>query len=298
MLKQYLRKAPTLIVIGVTGYAGWPVLFPEGDSGPPKSATKPPATAKGPTSVVAASTRNPFQVERAESARAAPPAGASPSPVAVAKRADLPELPSDEDNTLSGMRLGGTFIDGREQLAVIDNKVYARGEQLRGVDGSPLPYVVSEIWKDRAVIRRGRRNFVLGFSNVPRSAPTRLDVPGAPALARGSTTTAGAARTETAARGRNAPAPRRPGGDPGDPAAMILRLLSGLGGATGGGGAPASGTAGGLGATAGLNPSTFGVGIDSSTISAGLNALMGKLDDIGRGGGDAPAASLAGGTTP
>ena len=135
MMNQYLQKVPTLIVIGVTGYAAWPTLFPEGDSGPPKGADKPPAKASVSVSDVAAQGRNPFQLDRPAAVVAAIPAKAagSPSPPsAVAKPAGLPDLPADEDKVLSGMRLGGTFIDGREQLAVIDNKVYARGEQLRG----------------------------------------------------------------------------------------------------------------------------------------------------------------------
>src|SRR4051812_46625740 len=172
MLMQHLKKAPTLIVVAVTGFVAWPILFPEGDQGPPKSSSKPPESAKLTKSVVETPTRDPFQAarSRAPAALAATPATrADPgSRGAGSKGADLPERPAEDDRVLQGMRLGGTFIDGREQLAVIDHKVYARGDQLRGPDGSPLPYVISEVRKDRATIRRGRREFVLAFSNVPR----------------------------------------------------------------------------------------------------------------------------------
>ena len=185
MLKVYLRKVPTLAVIGVTGLVAWPIFFDENDSGPSKASAGDRVASKPPASAGEASMRNPFLVESprgstptvavaSASASAAKPAGphaaAGPASKAEARKADLPAMPSEEDRVLAGMRLIGTFIDGRENIAVINNKVYARGDQLRGADGSLLPYVVAEVRADRALVRRGRRDFEIAFSDVPRMA--------------------------------------------------------------------------------------------------------------------------------
>jgi hypothetical protein len=304
MLKQYLQKAPTLIVIGVTAYAAWPTVFPDGDSGQTKEASKPPTTARASASDVADPGRNPFQLDRPAAVEAATPskAVAPASSAVVVRPAGLPDLPADEDQVLSGMRLGGTFIHGREQLAVINNRVYARGEQLRGADGSLLPYVISQIGKDRAILRRGRRDVVLAFSNVPRAASPKAGAPGAPALAKLPpplpTAKPASAGVETAARRKDGPPSSRSGRDPGDPSTTILQLLSGVGGSAGVGGSPASGSLAVLGTASGLAPGSPGLGINSDTLSAGLDALVGKLDNIGRDGGDSPLSAPGGGTTP
>ena len=145
------------------------------------------------------------------------------------------------------------------------------------------------------MLRRGRRDFILAFSNVPR-----VDVPGAPAPARSSAPPAitSPAKVETVARGKDGLRSRRPGGDPGDPGAMLLQFFSGSGGPSGAGGSPAPGALAGLGAASGLNPGSLGAGVNPDTVSAGLNALMGKFDNLGRGGDDSALLAPGGGTTP
>jgi hypothetical protein len=297
MLKRYLKKAPTLIVIGVTGFAAWPALFPEGNLSPSKVSPTPPATANGSPSIAGASDRDPFLVVRPPVSKAIlATTSATPAlgpETKVAKSASPSEIPADEDKVLGGMRLGGTFIDGREQIAIIDNKVYARGESLRRADGSALPYVVSAVRKDHAVLRRGDRDFVLGFSNVPRSASPKAE---APALAKSEPPAAKGPPTpkvESLAQRKEAPRSRRPERDAGNPASMLLQLLSGAVGGTGageGGASPASGLAG-LGNAAGANTGSPGIAVNPTTIQAGLDALMGKSDNIGREG-------ATGGATP
>jgi hypothetical protein len=190
-----------LLVIGVTGFVAYTVLVPDGDSSPPKAEPKPSTTNKVVTATTAEALRNPFRMKQSEDAEAATNAtAASPGSndpaeaVAKANPADQPALSVEDDKILETMKLVGTFVDRREQLAIIDNKVYARGDSLRGVDGAALPYIVTEVHKDRALVRRGRRDFIIGFSDVPRTA-----VPKAAAPAK-SANEKPAAKTETLAK--------------------------------------------------------------------------------------------------
>jgi hypothetical protein len=291
MLKQYLKQAPTMIVIGVTGLAAWQALFPEGGSPPPKGTSQPPSTAKGSFLVVGASERDPFQVARPPGAKAILAANSSSSsgPAAAAsvakKPAALPTISADEDQVLSKMKLGGTHITGREKLVIINDKVYTRGDQLREADGSLLPYVISEIRKDHTVLRRGRRDFVLGFSSVAGTGTPRVE---ALAVAKAETpsNTQLAPQPEIGSRKKGPSPSNQPGGNTSDPASMLRQLLSGLGGTSGGGaGLNPSALAGLLGGASGANLGSAGsTPINQNTIQAGLDALSGKYDNIGRSG--------------
>ncbi len=66
-----LKKAPTLLVIGVTGFVAYTVLVPDGDSSPPKAEPKPSTTNKVVTATTAEALRNPFRMKQSEDAEAA-----------------------------------------------------------------------------------------------------------------------------------------------------------------------------------------------------------------------------------
>ena len=276
-MKKILRRAPTLVVIGLAGSTAWPSFFPKGEAEATKGADRPPAITT-PDSTGPPGRRNPFLAEHppdAPTTKEATLASTRATGQAVAKAdaraAGPPERPPDEDKAVAGMRLGGTLVDGREQFAVIDGRVYARGERLQGRDGSRLPYVVAEVRRDRAVLRRGRRDFVLAFSDAPRPAGLKggvaglVDPAGQEAPTGRPTATVGAQGVGRA---------KAPGGTVGPPIAMgaIMRLLLGAGGATPGGASPVG-------------------GIDAASLSAGIDALMGRHDDVGRTGGPTTAGN-------
>jgi hypothetical protein len=301
MSNRYLMQAPTLIVIGVAAFAALPTLLPGGDSSPPKAGAKPPSTAKESPPTAGRPARNPFLVERPPVAPAGLAANSPAVPIGPsngAKPMTSPTLAADEDKILGEMRLGGTFIGGRDRIAIIDDRVYARGERLRKADGSPLPYVIAEVRKDHAVLRRGRRDFVLAFSNAPRTGDAKVI---APALAK-STTPANApspAKIEPGSPKKDASPSTRPGAKPNDQAAMLLQMLTNLGGTSGSngtsgaGGSAASGVLSTLlGGASGTNPTSMDVPINQNSIQAGIDALLGKYDNIGRSG------DTSGGTTP
>ena len=287
MLKKFLQRVPTLAVIGLAGSAAWPILFPKGEAGATRGAVRPPSL-RPPDPTGSPIRRNPFLSGRPPDAPPTTAAVLVARNVLVATKADakatgpLERTPDDEDKAVAGMRLGGTFVDGREQLAVIDGRVYARGEPLKGRDGSPRPYIVAEIRKDRAVLRRGRRSFVLAFSDVPRPTTPKGNVAGPSGLAgregpTGRPTATSTARPESGGRAK------APGAPAGPPIAMdaIMKLLLGAGGPTPGGSVSGSAR-----------------GIDAASLSAGIEALMGRDDDIGRTGGPVSPTAGVGGEGP
>jgi hypothetical protein len=131
------------------------------------------------------------------------------------------------------------------------------------------------------VLRRDRRDFVLGFSDVPGVGVAR--VVEAPALASSTTSANGqpAPKLEIGIPKKRSSS-NQPGGDNDDPqAAMLRQLLSSLGGASGTGGASIPNALSGLLGGAPINP---------DTIQAGIDAMSGKSDNIGRSG-DASAGA-------
>ena len=305
MMNRYLIQAPTVIVIGVAGAATWPSLFPEGERAPTKGRTKPPPMETYSPSAVGLSGRDPFHGGGSpEVARTPTPKGPSSKETVEAKAEKQPPpkpVPADGQD-VDAMRLGGIYIGGSAPIAIIDDQVYSLGEQLRKADGSPLPYVIARIGKDRAVLRKGRQEFVIGFSDDPEMAAPRAP---APAIA------------------SNPPPPVNPGPGPlaagpgsrpkglmsrdragGDTASMLLRLLSGLGGSSGGlgggggggGGVDLSMLSGLLGGAAGGGLGSAGnTPVNSATLQTGLDALMGKFDNVGQGG---LIPGQSGGTNP
>lgn len=290
-MKPFLKQTPTLLVIGVTGFVAYTVVFAESDHGPPRSESKPPSPTKITLEVASSTMRNPFLMDLPPNPEATPTgekaAEKGPDAVASTPQPDAPaELPVDDDRVLESMKLVGTFVDAREQLAIIDNKVYARGDRLRGIDGTSLPYVIIEVRKDRALLRRGHRDFTIAFSDVPRAAPPRA----APTPKSAEEKTG--PKTETVAKftpiGKSSRKGRSAGFDDGKAGAgdqntqrdLLLQLLSSMGGSQGGGLSSDTGS--------GVNSSALNALVNPTTIGAGLDAIMGKNDNLGQAGGSGP----------
>jgi hypothetical protein len=333
---------PTIIVIGVTGAVAWPALFPEQGPPPSKGMTKPPPIDKGTPSIAGISIRDPFLVGGIPEPRTEKKTAPKLEELAKAKAkveaekkvekpASLPPMMADDDQVLAGMKLGGVYIGSFDRIATIDDENYSPGEQLRKPDGSSLPYLVVAIGKDRVVLRRGRRDFVLGFSDVPTAVEPRVLANSAAAVEAGP---AAASGLPAVTRSRGVP-PRAPSSDT---SSMLLRLLSALGGSSGGGGSggadlgmlssllsgsgssaglgsllSGSGSSGGLssllggavgsGTSADVGGMLSGLGlggagnvpVNQNTIQTGLDALSGKFDNVGQGGA---VPGQLGGTSP
>jgi hypothetical protein len=244
MVTKVLKILPTLIVAGITGWAAWPVL--NGDGAPPAPAapatTKPPARPQASSPGAATTKRSPFVVDLSQEEIAAeledeevveaPPVVAAPPPV--------------EDTLVAGMKLSGTYIDKRDKLAIIDGRIYARGERIRGPDGAVLPYEVAEVRAYQAVLRHGTKSVLLSLTTKPTPVAARepvsikaeLDLAklgaGPPAGPRPTAVVPSNSRSLAASKGstKSAP-PGNPGssGDPANPvAAALIKQLESLGG--------------------------------------------------------------------
>jgi hypothetical protein len=290
----FLKRTPTLFVIGVTGFVVYTILVPDGNSGQPKVDTKPPAPSKVAIERASNTLRNPFLMDRPiDPVSTRPGQGTSEPPskevASKANPGELPALPSEEDKLLQSMKLGGTFVDSHEQLAVIDNKVYARGDQLRAADGSTMPYVITEVRKDRALVRRGRRDFVIAFSDVPRAGALQKPVQDKKTLASKTDARAKFTPIPKGKRGQATPNGKPDGNDSDDQKEMLMKLLTSLGGGNGtGGGSTGSNPLDGLGSGSGLNQSALNSLVNPTNLGAGLDAIMGKNDNIGQGAGTGP----------
>jgi hypothetical protein len=104
--------------------------------------------------------RDPFQVIVPKSA-----------PVVAAKVQDTtpPEPVADPlAELVQGLSLDATFIQGRDQIAIIDGRIYSRGQRLvlDGDDGkTSVPLVVASVFPTKVVLQGGGKSYVLGYPN-------------------------------------------------------------------------------------------------------------------------------------
>ena len=303
------KKIPTFLVMGVAGYVTYSVLFPEENPAQPKSETRAPAASRKPAKLANVSARNPFSMPVVvPSAVAAVSDSTQGARLASSNPDDEPdERPArsaEEDKILGSMKLEGTFVDRRGGIAVIDGKVYNRGDRLRGLDGNPLPYVVVDVSHDRAMVRRGRRDFAIAFSDAPRPLVARaVPTPPSPGLASSLNRADGpAARPKVVVAGKSKKGGagqngRDSGAGSMDQRELLMKLLAGA--AASGNGSEGSGALsaltgllGGSSSSGGSNPLSALTGggsspsldqlLNSGNLEAGLDAIMGKGDSIGR----------------
>ncbi|HZW34298.1 MAG TPA: hypothetical protein VFF52_26480 [Isosphaeraceae bacterium] len=124
--------------------------------------------------------RDPFQAVVTQPAavdRAKPQETPAPAPAAD----PLAEI-------VQGLSLEATFIQGRDQIAIIDGRIYSRGQRLmvEGKDGaSAAPLSLASVFATQVVLQGGGRTYVLGY---PDQLGKRKDEsPAGPPLSREAT---------------------------------------------------------------------------------------------------------------
>jgi hypothetical protein len=105
-------------------------------------------------------TRDPFVVAaRPEAAAAATAARATPPPAP----------PSDPlADVVAGLSLDATFIQGRDQLAIINGRIYQKGQTLTlpgPADASRPPLSVLFVRPTGVLLKGGDKNYLLGYSD-------------------------------------------------------------------------------------------------------------------------------------
>ena len=162
---KLMKLAPTLILVGFVGYS----LFAM-ESGIPEAAEKEAEMTKGleqmvhdmvaESSTTAAKLegklRDPFSV-----AVAAPTAQevAAKEPSATPKLDELAEI-------VRGMTLEATFLQGRGQLAVIDGRIYSRGQRMAipGDESTPERSIqVVAVTRTGVLLKGGEKHYRLGY---------------------------------------------------------------------------------------------------------------------------------------
>jgi hypothetical protein len=175
---KLLNLAPTLILVAFLAYAGHAihVSADDPDAGPSTLAKELDAmaqdvrnTANAIEGDLAGALRDPFQIP--------------PKPVAVEPMPQ--ENASDEVDRIAeivqGLKLDATFLQGRDPLAIIDGRIYARGQELRvDVDaGTDLPsLMVVNILPSKVILRGGNRSYVLGYSDRLDRGSNKVRDPG------------------------------------------------------------------------------------------------------------------------
>jgi len=166
---QAIKAAPTLILVAFLAYSSYSM-----HTSLPGAAAEDAALAKGldilvqdlveSGSAAAAKLgkeiRDPFQV-------IVPPT----APVELAKVQDPPPPEPSADpmaELVQGLSLDATFIQGRDQIAIIDGRIYSRGQRLVVAveDGqSSTPLVVASVFPTKVVLQGGGKSYVLGYPN-------------------------------------------------------------------------------------------------------------------------------------
>jgi hypothetical protein len=163
---KLVKLAPTLILIAFLGYASYSL-----HESLPSRASGRSDVAKGldmvedmlASGTVAAARligefRDPFQVSH------------MPSPQVDASQSQPghpAEAPSDPlADLVRGMTLDATFFQGRDQIAIIDGRIYSRGQPLRFRNDSGEPssqLVVTIVLPSKVILRGNNRNYVLSY---------------------------------------------------------------------------------------------------------------------------------------
>ncbi len=154
---KLIKLAPMLVMITVLAYAGYSINTSASD---PDAGE--PGVAKGVEAVVrdnvtagssiedgpVGAVRDPFQVSLE-------PGGLKSQDGAVADFDRLAKIVQE-------LKLDATFLQGREQMAIINGRVYSKGQHLV-LDGDLTPLFVANVLPATVVLRGGDRDYVLGY---------------------------------------------------------------------------------------------------------------------------------------
>jgi hypothetical protein len=160
---RLIKFAPTAILFAFLGYASFSL-----QAALPGAAEKEAALAKGlelmlndlakPESWAVGETgrlRNPFL---AVTPPAATPDAPEPDATALPQSDPLAEI-------VAGLSLDATFLQGRDQIAIINGKIYHKGQRLNlpDDDESRPPIVVHFVKQTGVILRGGGKNYLLGY---------------------------------------------------------------------------------------------------------------------------------------
>jgi hypothetical protein len=160
---KLINLLPMLIMVSFLGYTGYSIHASAGDPAAASSGLEKDldsmlqnmiAVGDAVADSTSSALRNPFQVRS--------------QPAAVAHAVDA-ALDPDVDKMpeiVQRLKLGATFLQGRDQMAIIDGRIYCKGQHLL-VDGdsgkSSATLTVINILPDKVILHGGDKNYVLGY---------------------------------------------------------------------------------------------------------------------------------------
>lgn len=74
---------------------------------------------------------------------------------------------------ITGMTLNATFLQGRTQMAVIDGRLYRKGQSLTEDDDGKPPLILTEVFANRVILQAGRTRYALAYPEQPGSRPSQ-----------------------------------------------------------------------------------------------------------------------------
>jgi hypothetical protein len=180
-----IKLSPMLLMIAFLAYAGYSIhsSAADPDGGPS-------ALAKEVDSVVQ-------ELRAVGNAIATVPVGPLRDPFQVAAKPAAAEVETEDDAPLESagdplaeivkkLRLDATFVQGRDQIAIIDGRIYTKGQHLVGSGqsaGTASELFLVGVLPSKAVLHANGRNFVLSYSDQLTS-PLDKGKPGAAESAR------------------------------------------------------------------------------------------------------------------
>ena len=177
---KLIKLAPMLILVAFLAYAGYSIHASADDPAEDQAGKLKDSNTVVPDTVTAGNAveddqagalRDPFQV------------GLKPGAVAGAHESEAASPDSDRlAEIVQGLKLDATFLQGRDEMAIINGRVYSKGEHLiihAASDIALPPLIVVSVLPAKVSLRGGEKDYVLGYpdqlvlSQKPHNSPVR-----------------------------------------------------------------------------------------------------------------------------
>jgi hypothetical protein len=166
---RLIKHGPMLILVAFLAYAGYSIHASADDPGEDQAGQVKDVNAvqkeiitadNAEEGVQAGGLRDPFQVV------------VKPGPVASAHGSHEDDAPDSDllAEIVRGLKLDATFLQGGDELAIIDGRIYSKGESLfiNAKSGNALsPLVVVSVVPGWVTLRGGDKDYVLGYPDQP-----------------------------------------------------------------------------------------------------------------------------------
>ena len=192
MNTRLLNLAPLLIVVGVVGYAAYSIRPADPGAIPAQTPSSAPGDQAARAGVQLAGTeepdpsvpgkppkksRDPFRTVAEIEAAARPKSTAdsarktaSPPKKTQIKNEDKPPPSGPYAAKVQVLTLNATFLQGRDELAVIDGRIYRTGQSLEGTEGARIPLRVTKVSASQVILQAGDTRYSLGYPALGETA--------------------------------------------------------------------------------------------------------------------------------